>query len=55
MRALYVSASGKYYVTYESLHGTYDVREWPSQDIVGNRDMPSGAVELMNHLEQERR
>lgn len=38
MTALYISAAARFYVTYRAIDGTYDVRTWPSQNILANYD-----------------
>ena len=47
----YKTSSGRYYVTYCALDGTHNVREWPSENVLANRDWERQAVEEADRLE----
>ena len=52
MKPLYVTASGRYYVDVGPM-GTYDVKAWPSQTLIGNRDWKNQAVALADECDKE--
>lgn len=53
MNALYTSPSGRYFVQYCALDGSYEIRDWPEQRVLANRDWLADAKTYCLSLERE--
>lgn len=49
----YITDSGRFYVETRPIDGTYDIKEWPLQKVLANRDLLISAREHADYLEQE--